>query len=80
MQRRDLITLIGALATGWPVLTWAQQTTRPPVIGFMGAGTTAGWSEWTTAFQQRMRDLGWVEGRKFTIEFVGQKAVSTATP
>src|SRR3954464_9260566 len=69
MQRRDFITLIGALGTGWPVLTRAQQTTKPPVIGFMGAGTSAGWSEWTSEFQQRMRDLGWVEGRNLTIEY-----------
>jgi len=35
----------------------------------MGAGTPAGWSEWTSAFQQRMRDLGWIEGRNLTIEY-----------
>jgi len=69
MQRREFITLLGAVSTGWPIVARAQQTTKPPVIGFMGAGTPAGWSEWTAAFQARMRDLGWIEGRNLTIEY-----------
>jgi putative ABC transport system substrate-binding protein len=69
MQRREFITLLGAVATGWPIVARAQQATKPPIIGFMGAGTPAGWTEWTSAFQQRMRDLGWVEGRNLKIEY-----------
>jgi putative ABC transport system substrate-binding protein len=69
MERREFITLLGAGGTGWPIVARAQQTTKPPVIGFMGAGTPAGWSEWISAFQQRVRDLGWVEGRYLTIEY-----------
>ena len=70
MQRREFITLLGAVGTGWPIsFARAQQRTKPPLIGFMGDGTPAGWSEWTSAFQQRMRDLGWVEGRNLTIEY-----------
>ena len=35
---------------GSPFSARAQQTTRLPVIGFMGAATPSAWSPWTTAF------------------------------
>jgi len=32
-------------------------------IGLLGTGSAAAQSQWTAAFVQRMRDLGWVDGR-----------------
>jgi putative ABC transport system substrate-binding protein len=41
-----------------------------PTIGFLGASTPFGaWSQWTAAFVQRLRELGWVEGRNVAIEY-----------
>ena len=40
-----------------------------PTIGFMGAGTSSGWRQWTNAFLERLRELGWVEGRTVAIEY-----------
>jgi putative ABC transport system substrate-binding protein len=40
-----------------------------PVIGFLGAGTPSGWSQWVAAFVQRLRELGWIEGRTVAIEY-----------
>ena len=40
-----------------------------PAIGFMGATTPSAQSQWTTAFVQRLRELGWIEGRNVAIEY-----------
>jgi putative tryptophan/tyrosine transport system substrate-binding protein len=40
-----------------------------PVIGFLGAGTSSAFSQWTAAFVQRLRELGWIEGRTVAIEY-----------
>ena len=40
-----------------------------PVIGFLGDGTPATLSQRTAAFVQRLRELGWIEGRTVAIEY-----------
>jgi hypothetical protein len=40
-----------------------------PTIGFLGAATPLSWTQWTAAFVQRLRELGWVDGRTVTIEY-----------
>jgi len=70
MRRRDFVlTFAGLGVSGWPTIASAQQAAKSPTIGFMGAGTPAGWKDWTSAFQQRIRELGWVEGRNLMIEY-----------
>ena len=68
MRRREFITLLGA-ATTCPLRARAQQPRKLPTIGFLGAGTSSVWSQWTVAFVQRLHELGWVEGRTVTIEY-----------
>src|SRR5262245_25627941 len=36
---------------------------------FLGSGTPSAWSPWTAAFVQRLRELGWIEGRNVAIEY-----------
>ena len=67
MRRRDFISLIGGATATWPLAVRAQQT-RLPIIGFLGANATT-WSTWTTAFVQRLRELGWIDGRTIAIEY-----------
>ena len=52
----------------WPLAARAQQPKRLPTIGLLGANTSLADSQWVAVFVQRLRDLGWVEGRTVPIE------------
>jgi putative ABC transport system substrate-binding protein len=67
MRRREFITLLGG-AAAWPLAARAQQA-KVATIGLLGTGSAAAQSQWTAAFVQRMRELGWVDGRNLTIEY-----------
>jgi ABC-type uncharacterized transport system substrate-binding protein len=69
MKRREFITLLGGAAAAWPVAARAQQPGKLPTIGFLGASTPSAWSHWSSAFVQRLRELGWIEGRTVSIEY-----------
>jgi putative tryptophan/tyrosine transport system substrate-binding protein len=47
----------------------AQPSSKAPIIGYLGAGTPAGQGDWAAAFVQRLRELGWIEGRNIAIEY-----------
>jgi putative tryptophan/tyrosine transport system substrate-binding protein len=66
MKRRAFIALLGG-AAAWPLAARAQQAKRP-IIGILGTATPSTWNPWTAAFAQRLRELGWIEGRNVTIE------------
>ena len=68
LKRREFITLLGG-AAAWPLAARAQQARKLPTIGFLGPSTPSAWSRWTAAFVQRLRELGWVEGRTVAIEY-----------
>ena len=69
MRRREFMTLVGGAVAAWPLAARAQQQRKLPTIGFLGASTSSNWSHWTTAFVQRLRELGWIEGRTVAIEY-----------
>jgi ABC-type uncharacterized transport system substrate-binding protein len=69
MRRREFITLLGGAAAAWPLAARAQQPGKLPTVGFLGAGTLSAWSVWVAAFVQRLRELGWTEGRTIAIEY-----------
>ena len=73
MKRRAFITLLGGAAFlpsyVRPLAARAQQAGKLPTIGFLGAATPSSWSQWTAAFVQRLRELGWIEGRTVAIEY-----------
>src|SRR5262245_26622502 len=66
MKRREFITLIGA-AAAWPLAAPAQPPAK--TIGFLGASTRSAEAQWIAAFLQRLRELGWIEGRTIAIEY-----------
>jgi ABC-type uncharacterized transport system substrate-binding protein len=67
-SRREFIILLGGAATAWPLAARAQQV-RLPTIGFLGAATPSVWAPWIAAFEQRLRELGWIEGRTVAIDY-----------
>jgi len=69
VRRRDFITLLGGAAAAWPLAARAQQPGKLATVGFLGASSASGWSSWVAAFVQRLRELGWIEGRNLTIEY-----------
>jgi putative ABC transport system substrate-binding protein len=67
IRRRDFITLLVGAAAAWPLAARAQPG-KLPTIGFLGF-TTPSNARWVAAFLQRLRELGWIEGRTVTIEY-----------
>ena len=66
--RRELITFLGG-AVAWPLAVRAQQAGKLPTIGYLsGRGNTLT-ASWTAAFAQRLRELGWIDGRTVAIEY-----------
>jgi putative tryptophan/tyrosine transport system substrate-binding protein len=68
MRRRNFIALLGS-AAAWPLAARTQQTGKLPTVGFLGSGTPATQGAWVAALVQRLRELGWIEGRTVGIEY-----------
>ena len=69
MRRREFLGLVSVAIIGtWPRVARTQQAGKLPTIGFLGVSTPSGWSHYVTAFEQRLRELGWIEGRTVAIE------------
>ena len=70
MKRREFVTLLGGAATAsLQSCSASAQAGKPVTIGFLGTGSAAGWQPWTAVFEQRLSELGWVEGRGIAIEY-----------
>jgi hypothetical protein len=67
VKRREFITLLGG-AAAWPLAARAQQPTKLPTIGFLGANNASFERASTDAFVQRLRELDWIENRTVVIE------------
>jgi putative ABC transport system substrate-binding protein len=69
MRRREFIHALGVAAFAGPSAARAQQVGKLPTIGFLGANTAASQRPSTDAFVQRLRELGWIDGRTIAIEY-----------
>jgi putative tryptophan/tyrosine transport system substrate-binding protein len=67
--RRDFITLLGGAAAAWPLEVSAQQPAKLPIIGYLGPSTRSVDAHRLGALVQRLRELGWIEGRTIVIEY-----------
>jgi putative tryptophan/tyrosine transport system substrate-binding protein len=69
IERRKFLATIGGMAAMWPLAARAQQPAKVPIVGYLGATTPSAQSQWTAAFVQRLRELGWIEGRTIAVEY-----------
>ena len=67
--RRKFLAAIGGASLAWPLAARGQQAGKRPTIGYMAGTADAQASQYTAALLQRLRELGWVEGRNVAIEY-----------
>jgi putative tryptophan/tyrosine transport system substrate-binding protein len=67
MRRREFITLVGG-TVAWPTVAKGQQPATP-VIGWLHSGSSARYGHVVTAFQQGLKQAGYIEGQNVAIEY-----------
>jgi putative tryptophan/tyrosine transport system substrate-binding protein len=67
LQRREFITLLGGAAAAWPVAAAAQQ---PKMLRVGYSGILPRGASHYDAFERRMAELGYQQGRNFTFEYM----------
>src|SRR5262245_43599819 len=68
--RRELLAALGGAAAAWPLVARAQQPSKILRVGTV-AGTPKSSPPWV-AFEQRMGELGYQEGKNFSFELRAQ--------
>ena len=69
MDRRRFLRMSLGAALVTPLAAEAQQPAKLRTIGFLGAATRPAWSDRVARFEQRLRELGWIEGRTIVIDY-----------
>jgi putative tryptophan/tyrosine transport system substrate-binding protein len=71
VRRREFITLLGGAAIAWPLAAGAQQTDKLRRIGFVSGAVRPPALERSlyAGLTHGMRQLGYVEGKDFVIEY-----------
>src|SRR5262245_65828936 len=67
MRRREVITLLGGSAAGWPLAARAQRPAMP-TVGFLNVASAILFADNVAAFRLGLRDTGLIEGRNVAIE------------
>src|SRR5262249_1133403 len=68
MKRREFIALLGTGAVAWPVTARAQQSGRIARIGYLSTANPRSAPNFA-AFEQRLRELGYMDGQNIVIEY-----------
>jgi ABC-type uncharacterized transport system substrate-binding protein len=79
LKRREFITLLGGATAALPLAARAQQPAKVPRVGILSpaASETAGT---LSAFREKIRDLGYVEGETIALDFRLSKGIMEALP
>jgi ABC-type uncharacterized transport system substrate-binding protein len=67
VKRRDFIAVLGCAIT-WPLLAHAQQPALP-IVGFLNSASADGYGSMAAAFDQGLREMGYVDGNNVVIEY-----------
>src|SRR5262245_55370899 len=68
LRRREFTAMLGGAAAAWPLAARAQQGERMRRIGILWPSPPSANVERLQAFQQGLRDAGYVEGRDLVLE------------
>jgi len=68
IRRRELLAALCGATAAWPLAARAQHTGKLPTIAVLGSDAPS-WTAWTAAFAERLRQLGWIEGRTIAIVY-----------
>jgi ABC-type uncharacterized transport system substrate-binding protein len=68
MRRREFIAFLGSSLAGWPLAARAQRSARTLRLGTVSINPRS--APFFVAFEQRLAELGYQEGKNFAFEFV----------
>src|SRR5262249_35175784 len=68
LRRRQFITLLGGAAVSWPLAARAQRTGTIARLGYLSTANPRS-APFFRAFEQRLRDLGYIDGENIIIEY-----------
>jgi putative ABC transport system substrate-binding protein len=69
VRRRDFIVRVGATAVAWPLAARAQTPRKIARIGYLSPGSRTVSAHLVEAFLQGLRELDYVEGQTFAMEY-----------
>jgi putative tryptophan/tyrosine transport system substrate-binding protein len=67
MRRREFITALGGMTVAWSVVTRAQQPMKK--IGFLSVSSPGPHAPFVTAFNEGLKEVGFIEGQNLAIEY-----------
>ena len=68
MTRREFITLLGGGAAAWPLAARAQRPGKIARLGYLSTANPRSVA-FFRAFEERLRDLGYIEGQNILVEY-----------
>ena len=81
MKKRIGLWLLTAVVLGTIALAQAQPSGKIPRIGYLsGTGDASNQGPYVAALRQGLRDLGYIEGKNFAIEFRGAAGKAEPVP
>ena len=76
MRRREFFTLLGGVATAWPLAARAQQPAMP-MVGFVGAGAAGPNELYVASLTNGLKSTGYIVGQNVSIGIAGLKAITS---
>ena len=67
IRRRKFIAVLGGMTVAWPLVTRAQQLVKK--IGFLSVSSPGAHAPFVAAFNEGLKEVGFIEGQNLTIEY-----------